>query len=274
MTPKRWQKILAYSVVGIALLFVYAPILLLMVYSFTDSGGGEWTGLSLVAYREMFEDPELLMAALNTFILGISSALIATLLGTFTAIGIFNTRNKLARTAVSGANQITVVNADVVTGVSFMLLFVVLRDIGLDIPRGWFTLIVSHVMITTPYVIMAVMPRLRQLNPNTYEAALDLGATPFQATTKVLFPQLFGAMIAGFALAFTLSLDDFVISRYNRGDGDLQTISTYIYGMVVKHGILNSFRALSTLLFIIILGILILMNVKSRPKTNKGDHKK
>ena len=273
MNVKKWQKALALSIVVIALLFVYAPILLLMAYSFTDSGGGEWTGLSLVAYGEMFQDPDLLMAALNTFILGISSALIATVLGTFTAIGIFNTKRKFARTAVSGANQITVVNADIVTGVSFMLLFVVLRDIGLDIPRGWFTLIVSHVMITTPYVIMAVMPRLRQLNPNTYEAALDLGATPFQATVKVLLPQLFGAMIAGFALAFTLSLDDFVITRYNRGD-ELQTISTYIYGMVVKHGILNSFRALSTLLFILILGILILMNVKSRKNLKKGEHKK
>jgi len=267
--PKRWQKILAFSIIGVALLFVYAPIFLLILYSFTDSSGGEWSGFGFSAYAEMFEDGDLLRAALNTLILGVASAFIATVIGVFTAIGIFNIKNKWARTAVSGANQITVVNADIVTGVSFMMLFVVLRNIGLNISRGWFTLIVSHVMITVPYVIMAVMPRLRQLNPNIYEAALDLGATPFQATVKVLLPQLLGAAIAGFALAFTLSLDDFVITRYNSG-GSLQTISTYLYAMVIKHGILNSFRALSTLLFILILGILILINVKSKPKHIKS----
>lgn len=263
MNPKKWQKILAWSFIVFMLLLLYAPILILIFYSFTESAAGEWGGFSLQAYGDLFNDPKLMEAVLNTFILAVSSALIATVLGTFAAIGLFNMKSKAARTAISGANQITVVNADIVTGVSFMLLFVALKNIGLDIPRGWFTLITSHVVITTPYVIMTVLPRLRQLNPNTYEAALDLGATPFKATMKVLLPQLIGAMIAGFALAFTLSLDDFVIAKYNR-DPFIDTISTYIYASVIKQGISNSFRALSTLLFVLIMGILVFMNVRSR----------
>jgi spermidine/putrescine transport system permease protein len=237
------------------LFIIYIPILLLALYSITKSGG-------FAAYGEMFADEELTEAVLNTFILALSSAAIATVIGTFTAIGIFNLRKKTARTLISGANQITIVNADVVTGVSLSLLFVFLRNIGLPVPRGWFTLITAHVVITTPYVVLSVLPRLRQLNANVYEAALDLGASPLKATIRVILPQLLGAMTAGFALAFTLSLDDFVITKYN--NGTVSTISTLIYGTIVKHGIPNSFRALSTLLFILILAILVGVNIASK----------
>jgi spermidine/putrescine transport system permease protein len=200
---------------------------------------------------------------LNTLVLAAVSAVIATILGAFTAIGMFSMK-RAGRNVMSGANQITVVNADIVTGVSFSMLFVFVRDMGLQLPRGWLTLIIAHVVITVPYVILTVMPRLRQLNANVYEAALDLGATPFYAVTRVILPQLFGAMVAGFALAFTLSLDDFVITKYNNGSVD--TLSTLIYGMIVKHGIPNSYRALSSLFFVIIMGILVAVNVKSRKK--------
>jgi len=261
----RWKKIIAWAFVAVMLVAVYAPILLLIVYSFVTVKGGAFVGISFSGYIDMFNDAKLMGAVLNTLILAIVSAGLATLLGTFTAIGLFSMR-KPPRQAIGAANQVTVVNADIVTGVSFALLFIVVRNIGLDIPDGWITLIIAHVMITTPYVILTVLPRLRQLNPNVYEAALDLGARPWTATVRILLPQLIGAMIAGFALAFTLSLDDFVITKHNRGD--INTISTLIYGAMKKKDVPYYYRAFSALFFVLILAVLLAINIRAARTRN------
>jgi spermidine/putrescine transport system permease protein len=253
---------------------MYAPIAVLIIYSLSKTQNGKITGFSLAAYSDMFGDAKLMTAVLNTFVLGLVSAALATLIGTFTAIGLFNMK-KSGRRVLSAGNQITVVNADIVTGIAFFLLFVFLRNVGIPIPDGWVTLIIAHTVITVPYVILTVLPRLRQLNPNVYEAALDLGAGPWRATVRVLLPQLFGAMLAGFALAFTLSLDDFVIARYNKGG--VETISTFIYGALRSKGLKNSYRAMSALLFVVILALLITVNLFKawRQKIqNKHDGKK
>jgi spermidine/putrescine transport system permease protein len=252
------KKITAWTIVGVALVLMYAPIVVLIVYSFAKVQNGKIVSFSFSAYSDMFRDKKLMAAVLNTFILGLSSAALATVIGTFTAIGMFSMKRN-GRRILSGGNQITVINADIVTGIAFFLLFVFLRNVGLPISDGWATLIIAHTMITVPYVILTMLPRLRQLNPNVYEAALDLGASPFYATVRVLLPQLFGAMIAGFALAFTLSLDDFVIARYNKGGVD--TISTFIYGALRSKGLQNSYRAMSALIFAVILALLISVNL-------------
>ncbi len=275
MKQKRWQKPLALSFIVIMLLIVYLPIIVLIVFSFTEMKGGKLTGFSLEAYQNIAGATGLLDAALNTLILAGSSALIATLLGTFAAIGIYNMKSKAARTLMSGANQIPVVNADIVTAVSIFLLFIFLNNIGIRLENEWIHLIVGHTVITTPFVILTVTPRLRQLNPNVYEAALDLGATPFQATLKVLLPQIFTAMLAAFALAFTLSIDDFVITQYN--SVDVSTISTYIYKMLTGRtgtsaSVKEAARAFSAILFVVIMGVLLLINIRSA-KANKNKNR-
>ena len=267
MNPKKWQKNLAFCFIVFMLLLSYLPIIVLVVFSFTEISAGR-TGFSFEAYRNMADSSEIWRAALNTVILATSSALIATVLGAFAAIGIFNMKSKTARTAMSGANQIPVVNPDIVTGVSIMLLFAALSDIGVRFNNEWFRLIIGHTIITTPFAVLAIMPRLRQLNPNVYEAALDLGATPFKATVKVLLPQLLPAMLAAFALAFTLSLDDFVVTQYN--NLDIDTISTYIYKTLTTRAgkDQDAVRAFSAILFVVVMGILMLINIKSI-KTHK-----
>ena len=266
------KKTAAWAFVVLMLLAVYMPILLLIVYSFISTRAGSFEGFTLSAYAEMFEDDELMAAVLNTFILAVGASLIATLLGTFTAIGMFNMR-KRGRQAMGAANQITVVNADIVTAVAFSLLFITLMKVGLFIPEGWPTLMTAHVIITTPYVILTVLPRLRQLNPNVYEAALDLGAGPWKATTRVLMPQLTGAMIGGFALSFTLSLDDFVITKYTNGE-TVGTISTLLYERLTKGGISPSFRALSSIMFVVILAVLLAVNIRAARRKDKVKGKK
>jgi len=267
MNPKKWQKYLALGFIVFMLVLSYLPIFILIAFSFTELGAGN-RALSFEPYRDLFSDGDIWTAALNTLILAGTASLIATIMGTFTAIGIFNMKSKAARAALSGANQIPVVNPDIVMGVSIMLLFVAIKDIGIQFNNEWVHLIIGHTVITTPFAVLAVMPRLRQLNPNVYEAALDLGATPFKATVKVLLPQLIPAMIAAFAIAFTLSLDDFVVTQYNNLDVD--TISTYVYKTInsKSNSTPDAARAFSAILFVAVMGILVLVNIKSI-KANK-----
>ena len=275
MEPKLWQKILARGFIALMLLLTYLPILVLIIFSFTQVQAGQWTGFSFAAYKNIVDSPELLTAALNTFILAGSAAFIATVMGTFAAIGLVNMKRKAARAAVNGVNQIPVVNADIVTAISIMLLFVALRDMGAALQNEWLHLIIGHTVITTPFVVLAVMPRLRQLNQNVYEAALDLGATPFQATVKILIPQLVPAMITAFALAFTLSIDDFVVAQYN--SESIQTISTYIYKMLTGKPTAKSqdaARAFSAILFTVVFGALMLINIKSMKAGRKAKREK
>lgn len=259
------SKVISIIFITLMAILVYAPTLLLMVYSFTTSKTiGTWNGFSFELYGEMFSDPEIMTALLNTLIVGIVSSLLASLIGVVSSVGI-HAMKKSGRRLMDGVTQITMVNADIVTAAAFMMFFIIVKFI----PDGYATLIVAHTVICTPYVIMSVLPKLSQLDPNVYEAGLDLGATPSKTLWKVMVPQLLPAIISGFALAFTISLDDFTISTFVSSSVD--TIPQYLYNKLKFKGVLPVLRALSTLIlvvaFIILLTINIVQNKKKKEKT-------
>ena len=254
----------------IVLVGIYLPLFMIILYSFSASRevGGEFGNFTFALYKNLFNDTKLLSATKNTLIIGAASASIATILGTTAAVGIHYMKTK-AKTAMDAASQITIVNAEIVTAMGFFLLIIFLRD-AVQIPAqfglGW--LIVTHTVITTPYVILTVSPRLKQLNPNLLEASMDLGAGPMRSLIKVMLPQLAGAMVASFAMAFTLSLDDFVVTNINAAGSGVETISTYVYSGI-KRNMPTDIRALSTIIFVVVLGGLIVFNViKDRKAKN------
>ena len=222
---------------------------------------GSWTGFSTQLYANLFsgemqESGSLLAAVENTLLIAFVSATVSMILGTIAAVGIHNLQGR-KKQAVSFLNNIPMINPDVITGVSLFLLFVFLH-----FSQGYLTVILAHISFGTPYVVLSVMPKLRQMNPNVYEAALDLGATPAQALWKVLVPQLRPGMVSGFILAFTMSLDDFAVTFFTRGTIGLETLSTYIYADARKGGLTPELRALMTLIFLIILILLVIINVR------------
>lgn len=263
---KRVKTALIWTFVGIMLAFMYVPIIILIIYSFTDAKAlGVWSGFSFELYADLFTNSSILEALKNSLILALVSGLLATILGTTAAVGIFHMK-KWRKNAASFVANITMENAEIVTGVTFMMFF-----LALHLPYGWATLIIAHTMITTPYVILSVTPKLTQLNPNLYEAGLDLGASPVRSMFTVIIPQLIPGMISGFVMAFALSLDDFIVSKFV--NGSVETIPVYLYNALAKRGADPTLRALSSVLFIVILAILITLNVvsaKRRKKAIKG----
>ena len=248
------KRFLAQLYLWILLLVLYAPLVFIAVCSFTESKVlGNWKGFSVQLYSNLLTgnmqgNSSLLTAVQNTLLIAVAAALVATLLGTVAAIGIHNLSGR-KRGAISFLNSIPMINPDVITGVSLFLLFVFLH-----VGQGFLTVILAHITFCTPYVVLSVLPKLRQLNPNTYEAALDLGATPAQALRKV--------MISGFMLAFTMSLDDFAVTFFTRGTVGLETLSTYIYADARKGGLTPELRPLMTLIFLLILVVLLVMNLR------------
>ncbi|MBE5731288.1 MAG: ABC transporter permease [Clostridiales bacterium] len=267
MNKKLWL-VLRWVFLAVVLACIYLPILLIIVYSFSsernigsDNGFGEFT-FSL--YGRLFQNDLLMEATLNTLGIGLASALLATFIGTFTAVGLYYMRK--GKKAVNLVSQVTVVNAEIVTAVGFLLLSIFLRDvIHIPIEKGVLWLIITHTVLTTPYVILTVSPRLNQLNPNLYEAGLDLGARPMRTLFTVIMPQLIGGMVSGFALAFTLSLDDFVVTNLNKGTSGVNTISTYVYDNL-KRNLDPAIRALSTIIFVVVLVVLIVFNIIKNKK--------
>lgn len=247
----------------VLLLVLYAPIFVIAIFSFTESKVlGNWTGFSFGLYESLFTPgahSSLLKAVMNTLLVSFSAAAIATLLGTVAAIGIHNIKNNRYKGFVSTINGIPILNADIITGISLFLLFVTL-----GVTQGYITLILAHVTFCTPYVVLSVMPRLQQLNPNLYEAALDLGATPAQALRKVIIPQISSGMASGFMLSLVLSIDDFEISVFNLGNVGIDTLSTFIYADSRKGGLTPELRPLLTIFFLLILVLLIIYNMRSR----------
>ena len=244
---------------GFILLLLYAPIMTLIVLSFNKSKTrAKWGGFSIQWYVRLFQNEDIMNALYTTLLIALISALIATLIGTAAAIGIqaLNTRS---RTIMMGVTNIPMLNADIVTGISLMLLFIACRVIFPKFTLGFSTVLLAHITFNIPYVILSVMPKLKQTNKNTYEAALDLGASPLYAFFKVVFPDIFPGVSSGFLLAFTMSLDDFVITHFTKGAG-VDTLSTKIYSEVRK-GIKPEMYALSTLLFVSVLFLLILVNM-------------
>ena len=261
-----------WAILLIVLAAMYLPLVLIVIYSFSGakSVGGDFGTFSFTNYTKLFADKELIGATVNSLIIGLVSAAFATILGTTASVGIHYMRRK-TKAAVDAASQITVVNAEIVTAMGFFLLMIFLRDtvkLPIDFSLGW--LIATHTVITMPYVILTVSPRLRQLNPNLLEASMDLGAGPMRSLLTVMLPQLAGAMVSGFALAFTLSLDDFVVTNINSFGTSVTTISTYVYSRI-RRGFPPQIRALSTIIFVVVLVVLIVYNIW---KNNKANEKK
>ena len=210
------------------LLFLYLPMITLVVLSFNASKSrAKWGGFSFIWYKNLFHDSEIMKVLLTTLLVAFVSAVVACIIGTIAAIGM-NRMKPFTRSALMGVTNIPMLNADIVTGISLMLLFLILKD-KFGFRFGIVSILLSHITFNIPYVILSVMPRIKKMNPSNYEAALDLGATPAQALRKVLIPGLRPGMVSGFILAFTMSLDDFAVTFFTRGTIGLDTLSTYIY---------------------------------------------
>jgi spermidine/putrescine transport system permease protein len=252
---------------GFILLLLYAPIGTLIVLSFNNSKTrSKWGGFSAKWYVSLFQNEDIMNALYTTLIIAVLSALIATLIGTAAAIGIQALQNKY-RTIMMAITNIPMLNADIVTGISLMLLFIACRAIFPRFSLGFSTVLLAHITFNIPYVILSVMPKLKQTNKYTYEAALDLGASPIYAFFKVVLPDIFPGVCSGFLLAFTMSLDDFVITHFTTGAG-VHTLSTKIYSEVRK-GIKPEMYALSTLLFVSVLFLLIMVNTAPQDTKQK-----
>ena len=247
--------------IALIIIFLYAPIGTLIVLSFNKSKSrAKWGGFTFKWYAELFQNDAIMQALWNTLAIALLSSLIATIIGTVACIALQNMK-KRSRAIALGITNIPMLNAEIVTGISLMLLFIVLK-----MQFGFFTILLAHITFNIPYVILSVMPRMKQLNPSTYEAALDLGASPLQAFFKVTFPDLLPGIMSGFLMAFTMSLDDFIITHFTKGPG-IDTLSTKIY-TEVKKGIKPEMYALSTLIFVTVLILLLLVNRTPKEKKN------
>lgn len=254
------KKIFSISFLVIVLLCVYAPILLLVIYSFTDSNLiGKWDGFSLDLYARLLTNPELRTMIINTLVLAISVATLSTILGTFGAIGLYYSKGKLGK-GVKSASQINIINAEIVIAVSLALVFSVFA-----FNKTYFSLLIGQMALCTPFVVTSVMPKLKQHDSSMYEAALDLGATPGVALFKVVIPEILPGILSGFMLALTLSLDDYVITAFTK-PATFDTISTYAFNAVKNqaHSQMPALRALSAIIFLLILVAVIVMNVRGK----------
>ena len=249
------------------LVVLYAPIALIAVFSFTKSKVlGNWTGFSMDLYANLFTgqaDAGLNSAIWYTVVIALIAAVSSTILGTLAAIGIYNMRSR-QRKVVSFLNSVPMINPDIITGISLFLLFV-----ALGVSQGLATVCIAHVVFCTPYVVLSVLPRLSRMNPNTYEAALDLGATPAQALRMVLLPELWPGMLSGFILALTLSVDDFGVTFFTKGSGGLETLSTFIYSDARKGGLTPELRPLFTIILLVMLTVLIYINIRKSKQEKK-----
>lgn len=250
---KKWKSWVENGYLGLIVLFMYVPIFMLSALSFNAGRSrAHFSGFSLHWYTEMFQDEAIIAALQNTLIIAFVSASIATVLGTMAAVAIRNMK-RLPRNLIIGVTNVPMLNADIVTGISLMLLFIAFR-----FTLGFGTILISHITFNLPYVLLSVLPKIRRSSQVSYDAALDLGASPLYAFFKVVLPDIMPGVLSGFLLAFTMSLDDFIITHFTRGAG-IDTISTLVYSEARK-GIKPSMYALSTLIFITVFVILVFAN--------------
>lgn len=237
-------------------IFLYAPIVTLMVFSFNKSKSmANWSGFTLDWYAQLFQNENLMSALYYTVVIAVISSVISTIVGTVSAIGIHHMKNNFSKKVLLNINQLPVLNPDIVTGIALMSLFIFLK---LDF--GFTTMLLAHITFSIPYVILSVLPKLKQLPKNTTDAALDLGATPMYAMRKIIIPQIKPGIVSGFLMAFTMSIDDFVISFFTTGNG-VSNLSIEIYSMA-RRGIKPEINALSTIIFIVVLALLLIINKK------------
>ncbi len=240
--------------IALIFIFLYAPMAVLIVLSFNASKSrSKWGGFTLQWYAKLFSDASIMEALGTTLLLAVLSALISTFIGTIAALSIMSYKKGM-RTIIIGVTNIPMLNAEIVTGISLMLLFIFFK-----VKFGFTTILLAHITFNIPYVILSVLPRIKQLNPSAYEAAMDLGASPFKAFMKVVFPDILPGVFSGLLMAFTMSIDDFIITHFTKGAG-VDTLSTKIYSQVRK-GIDPKMYALSSIIFVTVLVLLILVNL-------------
>ena len=253
------MKWLSKSYVWVTMAFLYAPIAVLIVFSFNQSKSrGAWTGFTLNWYRRLFTNEVIINSLINTLIIAVISSIIATVIGTLAAIGIVNMK-RWQRSLIMNITYMPVINPEIIIGVSLMLLFVWVKSIGLQIEFGFVTLILAHVTFNIPYVILNVIPKLRQMDMYVYEAAQDLGCSPSQAFFKVVIPEILPGILSGFLMAFTYSLDDFIISYFVAG-ATSQTLPITIFAMT-RRKVSPEINALSAIIFMVVLTVLLLVNL-------------
>ena len=254
---------------ALIMIFLFAPIAILLVFSFNDAKSlSVFSGFSLHWYKELFRDSETLNAVRNTLILAVSSALISTVMGTAAAVGMDKLRNRYLRAALDTATNIPMINPDIITGISLMLMFVFVgRLFGAATSLNFGTMLIAHITFCLPYVILEVLPKLQQMDRSLPEAAQDLGCTPIRAFLKVEIPEIMPGIITGLIMAFTLSLDDFVISYFTSGNG-FQTLPIRIYSMT-KKTVTPKMYALATIIFFVILALLLISNLSGSPETQQ-----
>ena len=279
------KKIFANIYIYLILLLLYLPVLYLIVFSFTEAEAlGAWTGFSFQLYADLFKDEEIMTALGNTLILACLSALISTLVGSLGAIGIFYCK-KGFRSFVEGINQIPVVNAEIVTAMSLTVTFVFVGQnfFGGESVFSFWTLLAGHCVLAIPFVYLNVKPKLVQMDPALYEAALDLGSSPSKAVNQVIIPQIMPGVFSGLLLSFTLSLDDFIVTAFTRGSGllsgtsQIETLSTLVQSKIKKGVVPPELRALTTIIFVVVLAIVVIytayINHKSK-NVKVGKHYK
>ena len=267
------KKILGQCYIWLIMIFMYAPVLLLVVFSFTSSkiiGANQWNGFTFQLYADLWHEEALLRALGNTIIIAITSAVVSTVLGTMGAIGAFYSKRKMRKT-IDSVTQIPIANAEIVMALSLTLLFVFVgqKIIGKDILSFW-TLLIGHTVLAVPFVYTSVKPKLEQMDQSLYEAAIDLGCTPRQALNKVIIPEVMPGILSGFFLSITLSLDDVVITEFTRGPGllsgesSIETLSTYIQSVIKRSAIPPAARALVSLIFLsVVIGVAVVTIVKN-----------
>ena len=265
------KKISSKIYIALVFLFLYAPIFVLIANSFNQSKSRTvWTGFTLDWYKKLFNNEVILKSLLNTLIVAAIASIISTILGTAAAIGIYKMK-KITRSLIVNITYIPIMNSEMVTGVSLMLLFV-----ALHIDLGYFTLICAHITFCVPYVVLNVLPKLRQMNKNLYDAALDLGCSPLQAFRHVVIPEIMPGIITGFLMSLTYSIDDFTISYFTHGSTS-QTLPITIYSMT-RRKVSPEVNALSAIIFVVVLAVLLVMNLsdikRSKPaRVKKGEAK-
>ena len=265
MKNEKIKRFFADGYLFIVLALLYLPILLIIVYSFSGTSNFRFPhGFTLDSYKSLFsaDSAALVDAIKNTLILALSASAISTVLGAFSTIGIYCLSKRAKRITLT-VNQLPMINSEIVMAVSLMVFF---SAFGFLFPPGMTRLIISHVAFCTPYVILSILPRLQKMDPNMYEAALDLGATPFGAMMKVVFPYITPGIVSGAAMAFTLSLDDFIITQFNKGDTGIETLSTYIYEDARVKSLEPFWFAVFSIFFVVMLTLLLVINIRKAGK--------
>lgn len=252
------KKIFGQIYIWFILILMYLPVLVLIAFSFTEAVNvGEWTGFTFNLYPRLFESEEIMIALGNTVLIAVISALGSTIIGTLGAIGAYYSKRRW-KNAIDLATQIPVVNAEIVVAFSLTVMFVFLGNLVNAYMFSFWTLLIGHMCLSIPFVYISVKPKLQQMDPSLYEAALDLGASPTQALGKVIVPEILPGVLSGFMLSITLSLDDFIVTAFTRGNGllsgdkKIETLSTLVQAKIKKGPIPPEMRALTTVLFILV----------------------